>query len=116
MTVMSDLNAPWRLQSACRNVDPDLFFPPDDEREGLNRTRREQRAKAVCWECPVSGNCLNQALERSEQGVWGGLSEEERKSVKRRGSRARCVRCGSPDKAAVEGGQICLYCGLSWLV
>jgi WhiB family transcriptional regulator, redox-sensing transcriptional regulator len=106
----------WRVKSACRDVDPEIFFAPDGEHEGINRTRREQRAKNVCWECPVSGNCLNWALERNEMGIWGGMTEGERKSVKRRGSRARCVRCGSMSKAAIEGGQVCVYCGLSWLV
>lgn len=118
MTIMTrEQKSAWRTQAACRDVDPDLFFAPDGEHEGINRTRRETRAKNICWECPVSGNCLNWALDNQiGLGIWGGMNEAERASVRRRGSRARCVRCGSPDKAAVEGGQVCVYCGLSWLV
>lgn len=47
-------------------------------------------AKAVCKRCPVQPECLAYALERGEQwGVWGGTSEEERRSIKRRATRAR---------------------------
>jgi WhiB family redox-sensing transcriptional regulator len=70
----------WRDQAACN--DPavaDLFYP---DRGGDIRT-----AKRICQGCPVRQPCLDYALERGERfGVWGGLSERERRRLKRRAS------------------------------
>lgn len=71
----------WQLQSACRVVDPDLFFHPEGER-GPSRSNRESAAKRVCADCPVLRECRSHALAvREPYGVWGGLSEEDRESL-----------------------------------
>lgn len=68
----------WQTQARCRTMDPGLFFPPDQER-GEARQRREEYAKQVCRQCPVTTQCASFALLAQEQyGVWGGLSETER--------------------------------------
>jgi WhiB family redox-sensing transcriptional regulator len=68
----------WQLAAACREADPDLFFPPDSER-GPRRVAREATAKAICQRCPVRRQCAAHALAAGESyGVWGGLSEADR--------------------------------------
>lgn len=77
----------WRTRAACRDKDPELFFPVGNT--GLSYQQIEE-AKLVCRSCKVSDSCLRCALETNQDyGVWGGLSEEERRSLKRRAMRAR---------------------------
>jgi WhiB family redox-sensing transcriptional regulator len=69
----------WQLRGLCRQLDSAMFFTPDRERGSL-RARREQRAKAVCFRCPVLEQCRSHALRaREPYGVWGGMTEHERK-------------------------------------
>lgn len=75
----------WRHRAACREKDPELFFPVGTDGPALTQTRE---AKAVCWLCPVRTDCLDWALTTGQDaGVWGGLDEEERRALKRRRSR-----------------------------
>jgi len=70
----------WRDQAACRDVDPDLFFPVSTSGASV---RQIEEAKQVCRTCPVCGPCLQWALERGENaGVWGGTTEDERRNVR----------------------------------
>jgi WhiB family transcriptional regulator, redox-sensing transcriptional regulator len=72
----------WRQHAACRREDPDLFFPIGTSGPALLQT---EQAKAVCRRCPVRGSCLEWAMETDQTlGVWGGLSETERRALKRR--------------------------------
>ncbi len=67
----------WREDAACRGVDTDVFFPATDE--------EAEEAKAICASCPVREECLEFALQtRQEDGVWGGLTETERRRLRRR--------------------------------
>ncbi|MEU6215872.1 MULTISPECIES: WhiB family transcriptional regulator [unclassified Streptomyces] len=69
----------WQEEAACRNLGTDRFFHPAGER-GEDRAERDQEAKEVCALCPVRAECLRHALSVQEPyGVWGGLSEEERR-------------------------------------
>jgi len=71
----------WAKYAWCRNFDPELFFPISTEDTTLGILQREE-AKAVCDQCPVSRECLAYALKTQQSdGVWGGLSEEERKVI-----------------------------------
>ncbi|MFH9268553.1 WhiB family transcriptional regulator [Streptomyces sp. NPDC017546] len=75
----------WRLHAACREEDPDLFFPIGSTGPALVQTKE---AKAVCRTCPVQAACLEWALEnKQDSGIWGGLSEDERRALKRRSRR-----------------------------
>lgn len=77
----------WRLRASCRSVEPDLFFPV-----GTTGLAVEQiaEAKAVCATCPVREACLEYALATNQDsGVWGGTSEDERRSLRRQWLRAR---------------------------
>jgi len=74
---MSALKRHWRLSAACRSTDPDLFFPVSSSGRSLELV---VQAKEVCARCPVQRECLRFALStRQAHGVWGGMSEEERK-------------------------------------
>jgi WhiB family redox-sensing transcriptional regulator len=75
----------WRHRAACRDEDPELFFPVGTSGPALLQIAE---AKAVCRRCPVSVECLNWALASGQDaGVWGGMSEDERRALKRRNAR-----------------------------
>lgn len=67
----------WTDHAACVGADPGVWFPG----KGAHSDRE---AKRICGACPVRRDCLEHALENSEQfGIWGGLNEKERRAVKR---------------------------------
>ena len=77
----------WRHRAACRDEDPELFFPIGNTGPALLQI---EDAKAVCRRCDVIDQCLQWALESGQDaGVWGGMSEDERRALKRRAARAR---------------------------
>jgi WhiB family transcriptional regulator, redox-sensing transcriptional regulator len=77
----------WRHRAICRDEDPELFFPIGNTGPALLQI---EQAKAVCRRCPVIQECLSWALESGQDaGVWGGLSEDERRALKRRNARQR---------------------------
>jgi WhiB family redox-sensing transcriptional regulator len=66
----------WQERALCAQTDPEAFFP---EKGGSTRD-----AKKVCVGCDVRGECLEYALEHDERfGIWGGLSERERRKFKK---------------------------------
>jgi len=67
----------WQDQANCLGVDPDLFFP--------ERGASTREAKEVCRGCVVKQDCLEFALANGEKfGIWGGLSERERRKLRRK--------------------------------
>ncbi len=67
----------WQERSLCAQTDPEAFFP---EKGGSTR-----EAKKVCLSCDVRRECLEYALSNDERfGIWGGLSERERRKLKKR--------------------------------
>ncbi len=67
----------WQERALCAQTDPEAFFP---EKGGSTR-----EAKKVCVGCEVTAECLEYALEHDERfGIWGGLSERERRKLKKR--------------------------------
>lgn len=72
----------WRQRAACRNhEDPDVFFPVGNAGPALDQI---EAAKSVCYPCRVRKQCLEWALQTDQDiGVWGGLSEDERKNLRR---------------------------------
>jgi WhiB family transcriptional regulator, redox-sensing transcriptional regulator len=80
----------WIHEAACREESPELFFPVGSSGPALRQTAE---AKAVCRGCPVRSDCLAWALESGQDaGVWGGLSEVERRALKRGSAARREVR------------------------
>jgi WhiB family redox-sensing transcriptional regulator len=91
----------WRQDAACRDGDPDAFFPPDG-RNTKARAAAETRARKICGGCAVRRACLATALFRQEEhGVWGGLTSDERNSVVPRGRL-------SPDEALLFADRLLL--------
>ena len=77
----------WRDRAACLGEDPELFFPIGSTGPALVQI---EEAKAVCRRCEVVDSCMKWAIESGQDtGVWGGLSEDERRALKRRDARAR---------------------------
>jgi len=77
--------ADWKSRANCMGVDPDLFFP--------ERGMSTREAKEVCRGCVVREDCLEYALANGEKfGIWGGLSERERRRIRR--ARALVRRSG----------------------
>jgi WhiB family redox-sensing transcriptional regulator len=77
----------WRHRAACRDVDPELFFPIGNTGPALLQI---EEAKQVCRRCAVMEACLSWALgSGQDSGVWGGMSEDERRALKRRRARRR---------------------------
>jgi WhiB family redox-sensing transcriptional regulator len=67
----------WQTDSLCAQTDPEAFFP---EKGGSTRD-----AKKICASCEVRNMCLEYALENDERfGIWGGLSERERRKLRKR--------------------------------
>jgi WhiB family redox-sensing transcriptional regulator len=67
----------WQADALCSQTDPEAFFP---EKGGSTRD-----AKRICSGCEVKAECLEYALENDERfGIWGGLSERERRKLKKR--------------------------------
>ena len=74
----------WRERAACRGEDPELFFPASSV--GFVYNAQVTRAKAVCNGCPVRAECLSEALASPQVGIWGGLTENERRDIRRAGA------------------------------
>ena len=73
----------WVLEANCRGR-THLFFSPDDSETRSDRRRREAQAKKVCQECKVRVQCLEEAFNADERfGIWGGLTERERRAARR---------------------------------
>jgi WhiB family redox-sensing transcriptional regulator len=97
-TTTADHLAEWWSLAACRSADPDLFFPISPSGPAQAQTRR---AKAVCAGCVVQPDCLRYALAAgSVQGVWGGMSEAERRLLRRREQKARARAARRPSLPA----------------
>lgn len=71
----------WHEKARCKGWDPEIFYP--------DRGVPSASAKAVCRECPVQPDCLDYAISRDERfGIWGGLSERERRKMYRERQRS----------------------------
>ncbi|QDN57350.1 WhiB family transcriptional regulator [Streptomyces sp. S1D4-20] len=77
----------WRHQAACLTKDPELWFPAGDSGPYLHTI---EQAKAICAACPVTAACLQYALtEGIDSGIFGGLNEKERRSIRRTARRQK---------------------------
>lgn len=95
----------WQSSAACTGTDIDFF---------AEAAETVAAAKLVCARCPVRDECLAFADENDEHfGVWGGMSEKERRRARRnrprRSLRAVCVECGNPFEAGVPQAKFCSH-------
>jgi len=80
----------WRHRAACRDEDPELFFPIGTSPPAAEQT---ERAKRICRACPVRVECLEWSLVTyQDAGVWGGLDEEQRREIRRARRRGEVPR------------------------
>jgi WhiB family transcriptional regulator, redox-sensing transcriptional regulator len=85
VSIPSAAASDWRALSACRDADPELFFPLSPSGPGLTQIAK---AKVVCGRCQVREQCLRFALNSGQEfGIWGGTSEDERRRLARAGHR-----------------------------
>ena len=68
----------WRRRAACAEVDPALWHP------NIGHEEDAQTARAICHTCPVEGDCLIFALDNDiRYGIWGGMSDTDRRALRR---------------------------------
>jgi WhiB family redox-sensing transcriptional regulator len=72
---------PWTDRAICHGADPELWFPLG---YGNEFTAQIDEAKAICDECPIRDDCLNEALTNHLNGIWGGTTDEERRDLRYR--------------------------------
>jgi WhiB family transcriptional regulator, redox-sensing transcriptional regulator len=76
----------WHAKAACADLPTEHFFPSGSTGRALEQIAR---AKKICASCPVAAQCLDYALDTGQvDGVWGGMSEDERRRRQRRGGRS----------------------------
>ncbi|MER7707467.1 WhiB family transcriptional regulator [Kitasatospora sp. NPDC097605] len=73
----------WRESARCRDTDPELFFPIGSG-SSFPALAQADEARAVCGRCPVARQCLEWALDAPVEGIWGGTTEAERRTLRRR--------------------------------
>lgn len=74
----------WHRRGLCAAEDPDTFFPPHGD--------PGTKARQTCTACPVRTDCLDYATEADEFGIWGGLDQQQRRSLKRKQRRNAAAR------------------------
>jgi WhiB family redox-sensing transcriptional regulator len=73
----------WKTRAACAGYPSTIFFPDGDSPD-------THKALSICGECPVTEDCLEYALATNQvSGIWGGTTEEERRSLRRKWLSAR---------------------------
>jgi WhiB family transcriptional regulator, redox-sensing transcriptional regulator len=72
---------PWQASALCAQTDPEAFYPEKGD--------QAKTAKMICAQCPVKSECLEYSLARDERfGIWGGLSERDRREIRKRREQA----------------------------
>ncbi len=70
----------WQTRAACRGPNTDFFYPPSKAERKSEKIERERRAKEICARCEVVQECLDYSIRiRELHGIWGGLTERERR-------------------------------------
>jgi len=80
--VFGQVEERWQSKAACRGPQASVFFPPSSAERKEEKLMREAAAKAICASCPVCSACREYAVRiREPHGIWGGLTEIERKQI-----------------------------------
>lgn len=81
-------NEPWRNDSACRGYPTGWWYP--ERGHGKDEAKK---ARAICQHCPVQEACLDHALSRMEDGIWGNTSTKQRQAIRRAGMAEKRLIC-----------------------
>lgn len=77
----------WMEYAACKNIDPDIFFPSKYTVMAARNRHELLPAQKICYSCLYRTTCLDYAVEHGlDYGIWGGLLERERVRIRRSGS------------------------------
>ncbi len=98
----------WQKLAVCDGARDDIFFPGEYELP-------DPAALAMCARCHVKSECLQYSIDLDiEYGIWGGLTEEQRRNITSGRHRVRCPDCRSDNVITEARYEVCLACGLSW--
>ena len=86
----------WMARGACRGSDPELFFPIASLGSAAGQI---EAAKAICGRCVVRKSCRSYALRTMPDGIWGGMTREERAAVRARSILRARARAQEPETA-----------------
>jgi WhiB family transcriptional regulator, redox-sensing transcriptional regulator len=91
-------HASWMSDGACRDADPELFFPVSEGEASVGQARQ---ATSICRRCGVEAECLRYSLSNGiKEGIWGGHTEQERIAMLRNRAERRMT-----ERRRVHGGQ-----------
>lgn len=111
----------WQAQAACRDADPELFFPTSDDFTAVENPAQLSDAAKVCHGCPVRRECLTYAVDSGQRhGIWAGHTPAQLRSI-RRSRRAgvphpqidtapMCPGCALLFPMPTVDGQLCAAC------
>lgn len=96
----------WQTRAACRDADPELFFPASDDDTSVIVARARIAVAPICKACPVATDCLRWALDTGQDhGLWAATTPTDRRAIRR----ARLS--GTPDPVA-DVEPMCSACDL----
>lgn len=96
----------WQTHAACRDADPELFFPPSDDDTSVIVARHRIAVAPICSACPVATDCLRWALDsKQDHGLWAATTPTDRRAIR------RTRRAGVPDPVA-DDDPMCAACSL----
>lgn len=94
----------WRASAACRDEEPELFFASDQTAYGQHTV---DEAKAVCRRCPSQDACLQFALDEGiDHGIFGGLTDKDRRNMRRRQTRGTRPRLTPPEESTTPAASL----------
>lgn len=108
----------WGRKAACSGIawtESDAIFFPQGETDEQVAVAREK----FCDRCPISTDCLNEALGTGQPGIFAGTSTDARKKLRRTRHRVKCPLCLAREVVWLEeatgyDSELCLACGVSW--
>jgi WhiB family redox-sensing transcriptional regulator len=97
-TISYSTYASWMSDGACRNADPELFFPVGEGKASVGQARQ---ATSICHRCGVEAECLRYSLLNGiKEGIWGGRTEQERTAMIRNRAERRMK-----ERRRIHGGR-----------
>ena len=100
----------WQARSACRDTDPELFFPASDDFTAVENAAQLLAAAKVCHGCPVRRECLTYAVDSGQRhGIWAGHTPAQLRSIR------RARRAGVPHPE-IDHEPTCSACGLLFAI
>ena len=111
----------WQTRAACRDADPELFFPACDDDTSVLVARARVAIAPICGGCPVATECLRWALDTGQDhGLWAATTPTDRRAVRRQrmagvpdpvaDAEAACSACSLLFALPAVDGELCTHC------